>query len=49
MAAMYIVENVKPKLSSARKETKAPPPADVVGSTGVAEQKHPALDGVTFS
>lgn len=46
--AVYIATEIKPKLTSARKATKAPAPANVVGGGGAPSRLDPNLEGVTF-
>jgi multidrug efflux pump subunit AcrA (membrane-fusion protein) len=48
-AAVYIATEVKPKLSSTRKTTTAPKPANIVDGGGAPDKGHPAMQGGTFS
>lgn len=47
-AAVYVATEIKPKLTGARKLTKAPAPANIVGGGGAPSKDNPLLDGVTF-
>lgn len=48
-AAMYIAENIKPKLSAMKpKTTQAPEPVDVIRGAGAAKKDRYHIDGATF-
>lgn len=42
-AALYIANEIKPKIASSRKSTNAPKPVEIVDGNGAPEKVHPAL------
>jgi len=48
-AAVYIANEIKPKLAGIKKTTTAPHPLDMDDGKGVPEKTDPRLEGVTFS
>lgn len=47
-AAAYIATDIRPKLAGMRKETKAPPPVDLIDGKGAPKQEHPTLKGAVY-
>ena len=48
-AAVYIANEIKPKLSGIKKITKTPAPNSIVDGSSVSEKADPRLNGVTYS
>lgn len=48
-AAIYIANEIKPKLAGIRKQTKTPAPADIIDGQGTPEKIDKRLEGVTYT